>query len=236
MAAADALKIDWCGIDAARTACLKWHYSRSVPTPPLVRFGVWEFGQFIGVVLYSRGASTNIGKPYGLRVTEICELTRIALRAHVAPVSRIVAITLRLLTKANPGLRLVVSFADPAESHIGAIYQAGNWLYTGTTPPAPYYIDKGGRKWHSRQCSSTGVTVQYGLVRRAPKISDCTRLVQPGKYRYLMPLDATMRAHVAPLARPYPKRGRSAAGGTTEPTVGGGSIPTRPLHLDGGAP
>lgn len=32
----------------------------------------------------------------------------------------------------------------------------------------------------------------------------------PGKYRYLMPLDAEMRKQIAPLAKPYPKRVKQA--------------------------
>jgi len=47
---------------------------------------------------------------------------------------------------------------------------------------------------------------------------DGTRIILPGKHKYLMPLDAEMRAKIAPLAKPYPKRERSIgidAAGTT---------------------
>jgi hypothetical protein len=45
-----------------------------------------------------------------------------------------------------------------------------------------------------------------------------------------MPLDAEMRAKIAPLAKPYPKRERSAENGAAVPTAGGGVIPTRSLQ------
>ena len=82
------LRLDWCSHAAAKYAVQHWHYSQSLPTPPLVRIGVWEDERFIGCVLFSRGANNNIGKTYGLGSTEVAELTRIApvsythLRAH----------------------------------------------------------------------------------------------------------------------------------------------------------
>jgi hypothetical protein len=54
-----------------------------------------------------------------------------------------------------------------------------------------------------------------------------------GKYRYLMPLDAAMRAQIAPLAKPYPKKESRGLGETdnaprtNEET--GGARPTNPL-------
>lgn len=43
-------------------------------------------------------------------------------------------------------------------------------------------------------------------MRRVAKIDDCIKIVQLGKYRYLMPLDDEMRERIQPLAKPYPKR------------------------------
>lgn len=131
--AGTSLHLDWCTYEAARYAVEHWHYSRSLPTPPLVKIGVWESGRFIGCVLFGRGANNNMYKPYGLTVTEACELVRVALHRHVAPVSKIVGIALRFLRKSNPGLRLVVSYADPNEGHTGAIYQAMNWKESTAT-------------------------------------------------------------------------------------------------------
>src|SRR6185312_4060305 len=90
-----ALKLDWCSHAAAKYAVEHWHYSRSLPTPPLVKIGAWEDGAYIGAVIYGRGGNNHLGAPYGLGVTELCELTRIALTAHRTPVSRIAALSLR---------------------------------------------------------------------------------------------------------------------------------------------
>lgn len=186
-----------------------------MPTPPIVKIGVWEEGKYIGCVLFSRGANNNLGKPYALKTTQVCELTRIALDRHQAPVSRIVAIAIKFLAKANPGLRLIVSFADPNQNHHGGVYQAGNWIYCGQSPSSHKYLDKHGNEWHQRQVSATGVKPQYGTMRRVPKISECTKLPQLGKHRYLMPLDREMRAQLLSLAKPYPKRAKKDESSST---------------------
>lgn len=200
------IKLDWCSHEAAKYAVEHWHYSRSMPTPPVVRVGVWEGERFVGCVLFSRGANNNLGSPYRLTTVEVCELTRVALSEHRTPVSKIVAIAVRFLRKNSPGLRLIVSYADPNQGHVGTIYQAGGWVYCGQTPPSHKYIDAQGREWHQRQVSVSGIKPQYGELRRVAKISECRKVPQLGKHRYLMPLDDAMRKQIAPLAKPYPKR------------------------------
>ena len=58
------LRLDWCSYHAAKYAVEHWHYSKTMPTPPVLNIGVWESGKFIGVVLFSRGANNNLGRPY----------------------------------------------------------------------------------------------------------------------------------------------------------------------------
>lgn len=226
------LKIDWATHEAAKFACLNWHYSKSVPVPPLVKIGVWEDGKFIGAVIFSRGASSNLLKPYNLEQTEGCELTRIALTKHDTPVSRIMRVAMVFLKNNSPELRLIVSFADPHQGHHGGVYQAGNWLYAGDTAASKIYINNG-RKLHSRQVSEKGFNIQQGKVRRTAKPSECDVISTPGKHRYLMPLDAAMREQIAPLAKPYPKRTtRTKEQDAGHPPALGGVTPTRSLHIE----
>ncbi len=123
---------------------------------------------------------------------------------HTTPVTRIIA--------ASPGLRLVVSYADTAQGHHGGIYQAGNWIYTGTTGSSDCYYVINGVKTHGRSVSSlakphkrpgeTGI----GYVRRTID-PDAYRLKNvPVKHRYAYPLNKTIRRRVAPMHKPYPQR------------------------------
>lgn len=212
------LRVDWCSHQAAKYAVEHWHYSRVMPAGKIVKIGVWEAGVFVGSVLYSWGANNHIGSPYGLKQTEVCELTRVALSSHVSPVSQIVAQAMKFLRVQSPGLRLIVSYADPEQGHNGAIYQAMNWFYVGGSRPQRETLRPDGTIMHKKTAHSL-----YGSIEGLPK----SKILW--KHKYLYPLDRAMRRQIAPLAQPYPKRlpcGQSVEGDTVgdQPT-GAGSIP-----------
>lgn len=224
------LRLDWCSHAAAKFAVEHWHYSGCLPASKSEWIGVWEGGEFIGCVLFGCGAG-NItkGRAYGLEPMQMAELTRVALREHAAPVSRIVRVALRMLRERNPGLRLVVSLADPVHDHVGAIYQAGNWAYVGTTAESKTYIDGRGREHHERVVSPTGRKCQYGRYVPCLRPEDAASIRRnPGKHKYLMPLDDAMRAQIEPLRKPYPKRAKQATEG--DQLSSGGATPTRTLQ------
>jgi len=201
------LRIDWATHAAAKYACENWHYSGCMPVGKLVNVGAWEGGKFIGVVLFGRGATPNLGRPYKLGQDECVELTRIALTAHDVPVSRIASLAMKFLSRTNPKLRLIVSFADQSQGHHGGIYQAGNWVYNGQGDAAKFYMIRG-KLTHPRSIGAKGFVQNiHGAKRIDP---NATVVNVPGKHRYLMPLDAEMRAQIAPLAKPYPKRAKQA--------------------------
>ena len=224
------LHLAWCDYEAAKYAVEHWHYSRTMPKYKTMKVGVWEDDQFKGCVIFARGATPQLLSPYGLKIIEGCELTRVALTEHETPVTRIVSIAIKLLKSTCPGMRLIVSFADPAQGHLGIIYQAGGWIYCGTTSPSALYRDEKGKLWHGRNLSETGIK-KYGIVYlQVRKPSELEKIMMPGKYRYLYPLDPVMRAQVEPLRKPYPKRGtgeRDSAPGSNRET--GGASPTVPL-------
>jgi hypothetical protein len=221
------LRIDWATSKAAKYACENWHYTGYLPSASC-RIGVWEDGTFKGVVLFGIGAANATrGEKYGLkRKGEVAELVRIALRDHVAPVSRIVAIALKMMKNVNPGVRMVVSFADPVQGHHGGVYQAGNWTYAGKSAPDRAVIVRG-KQMHARILHQNGWKNDTAWLRA--NVHPTAELVKtPGKHRYLMPLDAEMRERIAPLAKPYPKRPKQATSGVQPDS--GGATPTRTLQ------
>lgn len=197
------LTVGKCTYEAAHYAVTHWHYSRVLPVGKLVRVGAWERGRYIGCVLFGRGATPNLGRPYGMTQTECCELVRVALDRHDAPVSQIVAAALRELRRTNPGLRLVVSFADPAQGHHGGIYQAGNWIYTGPAEAGKRFFRIHGKLVHPRSVGAAGgrQTIEWVRTHMDP---NAEHVAVPDKHRYVYPLDRAARRKVAGLARPYP--------------------------------
>lgn len=227
------LRLDWCSHAAAKYAVEKWHYSRSMPAGKTVNVGAWEAGQYIGCVIFARGSNKHIGTPFGLTQTQCVELVRVALSKHQTSTSKVVAIACRLLRRQSHGLRLVISFADMTQGHVGTIYQAGGWLYTGQgtgDPRSRPYIAPNGSVQHWRTVA--GVLSKRGMpstVDAAVSLGFKPQDKLP-KHRYLMPLDDAMRAQIAPLARPYPKRAKHPGDASGDQTEEGGSIPTRTLQ------
>lgn len=219
------LRIDWATYEAAKFACENWHYSKVIPGGKRVLVGVWEAGKYIGVVIFSNGAGPQIGDPYGLKSNEVCELTRVALTTHQTPVTRIMAIAGRFLRKQCPGLRLVVSYADPEQGHHGGIYQGGNWIYTGPTGMTEHFeVVADGRRIHSK-------TLRSGKRGYATQLIDsgAIRSIKVWKHKYLFPIDESLRPSLEKLRKPFPKRPPTQTD-PEYPSGKGGANPTRTLQ------
>jgi len=202
------LKIDWATHEAAKYACENWHYSKCTPKFKQVWIGAWEDDRFIGILAFGRSSTPYLGDAYNLTTVECAELTRVALRGHKTPVSKILSIAVKMLKKQSPGMRLLVSLADTMQGHHGGIYQATNWIYIGSSSSNTQYFFR--EKW--RNDSSL---MRYLQKNPEAKKSLLSRKI-PGKHKYLLPLDDEMRIKIAPLAKPYPKRQKQAMTVPTE--------------------
>lgn len=194
------LLVSPCSHAAAVYAVKNWHYSETFPVSKSYKCGVWEDEQFIGAVVFAWGSNPNLAGSFNLDMTECVELVRVALRDHTNFVTNIVAQSLKILKANNPGLRLVVSYADPYRNHHGGIYQAGNWIYAGMTPQKHDYIMPDGKVLNRR--AYTGVNfgrAKMQIPAEAEKVS------MPGKHRYLYPLDKGMRRSLKDRSIEYPR-------------------------------
>ncbi len=217
------LRLDWASHEAAISACRHWHYSRSMPAGKTVKIGVWEHGEFIGAIVFSGGPSPNIWKTYGLTPTQGAELSRVALRAHDTPVSRIVAIALKMYRRLCPKTALVISYADIKEGHHGGIYQAGGWIYLGKHGPKVERRFRG-RKIHERNMRQR---ILDGKNRR----EEFTDVPVPPKHKYALAFTAQLQNRLKTESRPYPKRAGSKANvATPHQGVEDGATPIPALH------
>ncbi len=224
------LRLDWCSHAAAKYAVEKWHYSRRMPKNKLAKVGAWEDGQFIGCVIFGHGATPEIGKPFGLSTLEVCELVRVALSKHKTPTSRIVAVAIRMLKQISPGLRLIVSFADWSQGHHGGIYQAGGWVYVGSNEYHAYRVN--GEMIHPKSLHDRYGRGGQSIPWLRANVDPLAERVANGlKHKYVYPLDDAMRAQIALLARPYPKRAKHPGDAPGDQPEEGGSTPTRTLQI-----
>lgn len=115
----------------AKYFLLNIHYARRMPSISYA-FGLIENGQLIGVVTYGTPASRPLciglaGKENSGNVLELNRLCFLPNYNGGNRASYLIANTLKRL----PNKTFVVSYADTAWSHIGYVYQATNFLYTG---------------------------------------------------------------------------------------------------------
>lgn len=194
-------------------ACKHYHYSKAVPAAP-IGYNVYnDAEEWCGVILFGGGANRNIGMQYNLVLGQVLELTRVALNGKQEQTSKALALAIKQIKKDRPMCRLIVSYADCDQSHLGTIYQATNWVYTGLQDKGDTFFIIKGKKTHRKSVHSRMVVID-GKRRHCPENLDAVRkFIDPkaeigrtlGKRKYLMPMDKAMRKQIEPLRKPYPK-------------------------------
>lgn len=114
--------------EQAHPFLLHRHYAKRL-CPISFAFGAYRGTDLIGVVTYGTPASaplrTGIAGPEW--APNVLELNRLCCETTRNVASQLVGASLRMLPKPA----LVVSFADIGQGHVGYIYQACNFTYTG---------------------------------------------------------------------------------------------------------
>ena len=125
---------------------LEKHYAKRM-CPISFAFGLYDDEQLIGVVTYGVPASPFLCMGVcGIdNKDKVLELNRLCLNDGVKNgASFLVSKSLQMLPKPT----IVVSYADTAMGHVGYIYQASNFLFTGTTKERTDMAGEDGK--HSR--------------------------------------------------------------------------------------
>ena len=181
-------------------ACLNFHYAKSVPCGRKMAFAIFEQNEFIGVIIYSTGANNNIAKPFKLHQGEVIELTRVALKSHINPVTYYLSKTIDIIKNKSPKVQIIVSYADKDhQHHLGKIYQANNWLYLGISKTNDkQYFYKG--KWtHERSINS------YEKEKRDYLKSCLPSRDNSDKYKYIYCMTKKLRRQYLKICKEYPK-------------------------------
>lgn len=134
---------------------LNMHYAKRIPQI-MKAFGLYDGNKLIGVVTYGIPASPSLcmgicGKEYSDKVLELNRLC--LLNNDKNQSSFLVSNSIKQLPKPT----IVVSYADTSQGHVGYVYQATNFLFTGTTKER---TDMGGRDGkHSRHSKDPSIRV-----------------------------------------------------------------------------
>lgn len=118
------------------------HYLKKPPTNTQIYIGIFYNNNLIGVITYGYptgpSAFASIAKDEQgrslLGVHDVFELTRLYIKdiPELSSVeSQVISAGNRLVKDAFPNLKVIVTYADPSEGHVGTVYQATGAKYLG---------------------------------------------------------------------------------------------------------
>jgi hypothetical protein len=206
----------------ARRLVEQWHYLHSLPGGTCLAFGVFLSRQLLGALTLGVGPTNAYALVEGATPADCLTLTRLWLSDQLPrnSESRVLGIVLRNV-KRHTRVKFLVSYADPAQGHIGIIYQATGWIYTGLSQATPLYDIGSGRYYHSRSLSY--VFGSHGLAYFQRHGIDVKLIPQESKHRYLYFLNPNWRERLRVPLLVYPKREESSEGNRIAPRPAKGS-------------
>jgi len=200
---------------AARRLIVKNHYLHSMPGGTKLVFGALVNGRLSGAIAFGSGPANAYQLVSGTTPEDCLTLTRLWLSDELPSnsESRVISICLRALKK-HTKVKFLVSYADPSQGHMGTIYQATGWLYTGLSEAMPMFDLGDGKVRHSRSLSHS-----YGThsIKHFESCGTRVKVIpQPRKHRYIYLLDKSLRPDLTVKELPYPKKGEGMVRGYGE--------------------
>lgn len=161
---------------------IKNHYLHR-KAPCSIAFGLFEKStkEIIGVITYGKPASPPlcIGICGEDEAKNVIELTRLWIKDETPKntESYFIGNTLKKIP-----YDIIVSFAEDRQGHLGIVYQATNWLYTGLSDRHVTWLIDGKEGSHCRHLMD-----KYGGVKKAKEIlgDRMVRGERPRKHRYI---------------------------------------------------
>jgi len=135
----------------AREYISLYHYTHLFPDSSRECFAGYYDTTLAGIIVYGTGTNMNTFKKIkkDISANNVRELTRLWSPNGMPKntESRLISLSIKQLPK---DIKLIVSFSDIEQNHLGTIYQASNFIYLGTTAKGKIMIDKNNQKFHPR--------------------------------------------------------------------------------------
>jgi hypothetical protein len=196
------------------------HYLHTFPGGTKLTFGVFVGNCLHGAMSLGAGPANAYSLVYRAKPDDCLVLTRLWLSDELPcnSESRVIGVVIRAL-KQNTHIKFLVSYSDPSQGHIGTIYQATNWLYTGLSEAMPLYDLGDGKARQSRSLAHGFGT--HSVKHLVDNGINVTLIPQCSKYRYVYFLDPSWRTRLKPDMFPYPKNQNINTTSNTLGRVGG---------------
>jgi hypothetical protein len=172
----------------SRIDCLPFimdiHYAHRMPSVSY-RFGLFRNNTLEGIVTYGTPSSAPLrsgicGPEFS---ASVLELNRLCLRNNIKnDASRLVAASLKMLPKD----KIIISFADTDQCHVGTVYQACNFVYCGLSAKRTDWKIRGMEHLHGQTIADEfrGKCNRSELMRQKYG-SDFYLKDRPRKHRYV---------------------------------------------------
>ena len=112
------MRLEKASYKAVKYACLKFHYAETVPVTNISYSVFNNKNEWCGVICYGLGANYLLGKTYGVVSGQFLELTRMALNGKQESTSKAMAISIKLLKKHKPLVKILISYADKDSDNV----------------------------------------------------------------------------------------------------------------------
>ena len=187
-AALQQLRVGAMPIHIAKDVLTGNHYLHSLPGGTSLAFGVFLDRRLVGVVTLGAGPANAYRLVQGAGRDDYLALTRLWLADDLPSnsESKVLGIVIRSMRR-RTDLKFLVTYADPSQGHVGTIYQATNWLYTGLSQPTPLYAIGDGKPSHSRSFSQVyGTRSAHHFSKEGVHVR---QIPVAAKHRYVLFLD-----------------------------------------------
>lgn len=186
---------------------LKKHYAKRIPSISYA-FGLYDGQNLVGVVTYGTPSSSplrdGIAGPENAKF--VLELNRLCIESeNKNAASILVGRSLQMLPKPS----IVVSYADTAQEHIGYVYQACNFIYTGLSAKRTDWKIKGMEQLHgqtiadmSRGCEGSRADFMREKFGDDFYLEDRAR---KHRYIYITGKNKNLKNEIRYAQEPYPK-------------------------------
>ena len=192
-------------MSAARQLIERNHYQHSLPGGTHLSLGVFVHRRLSGALTFGAGPFNSPSLVRGATAEDCLCLTRLWLSDELPKnsESRVLGVVIHALRR-NTRVKFLLTYADPAQAHVGVIYQATGWVYTGLSDAMPLYNLGDGRLRHSRSLSHAYGT--HSVRHFADHGVELKVVQQSRKHRYIYFLDPTWRSRLQVSIHPYPKQ------------------------------
>ena len=167
----------------AKPIILKNHYSHTFPSAEL-SLGFYIDGKLNAVIVYGQSASSTMKDSLPGKYWELVRLFSFDWAGKNME-SYCIGRSIKYIKKNHKDIKILVSFADPEQGHLGKVYQATNWLYSGKSVEDNYYIIDG-EKVHPRTMNQRYGTRSKTKLEKLGVEYEIKKLYSKHRYLYFL--------------------------------------------------